>query len=75
MVKYFLIEEQDEDWKPVIKNFTTQACLDGWLVPTDKEPGYGKVKLMLSDKAKKEGYNNPQQLFDDWINKKRVYRV
>jgi len=75
MAKYFLIEEQDEDWKPIVKNFASQACLDGWTEPVAGTPGYGKTKLMLSGKAEKAGYNSPQQLFNDWINKKGVYGV
>jgi len=71
-MKYFILDEQDDDWKPVMKNFTSDMLLDGYLDTRHRHiMGAGIVTFELTSKAMTEGFDDPKQLFQKWYDDKQ----
>lgn len=71
-MEYFIIEEQDLDWQPVIRKFATEGTLNGSLDFEKKQSGMG---LFLSEKSRSMGFTSVKDLFNAWWNLKAQGKI
>lgn len=74
-MEYFILPDQDLDWKPVLQKFVSEYVEAGYLkvrTSYDIHSGSGK-RYYITDLARKSlGFESAKQLFNYWYNRKRL---
>ncbi|TDI97044.1 MAG: hypothetical protein E2O29_02060 [Deltaproteobacteria bacterium] len=71
-MEYFVVEEQDLDWQPVIRRFVTESVENGLLDYVERPQDLGKIgkAVTLSSKSMGSGFASVRGLFNAWYNLK-----